>query len=216
MGRKKKHKQQKKTKFLQEIGKSPVPIPAGQQMVPPKGKGKKGITLKQITIIGSVLMVILILYFFLIDRDFFANDPSSKSIERIPFPAPKPSLKDEEVKFENFLGSEACASCHTEIYKMWEKSTHGQAGGSPNSIKIIGKFDGRERNFQDAAVTPYIDSDGNYMFRLQVDGLPDQTFKVEAVIGGGHMIGGGTQTYFTKFPDGTIRLIPFDFHRGEQ
>lgn len=137
-------------------------------------------------------------------------------VERINFPEMTPILKDTVVQFEDFVGSEACASCHEDIYRKWEVSTHGKAGGSPHSVDIIGKFDGKERKFIDGLVTPYIDADSNYMFSLKVDGLPDQTFKVEAVVGGGHMIGGGTQTFFTEFPDGTVRFLPFDFHRDGQ
>ncbi|MFQ5674290.1 MAG: tetratricopeptide repeat protein [bacterium] len=38
---------------------------------------------------------------------------------------------------------------------------------------------------------------------------------MKAVVGGGHLEGGGTQTYFTEFPDGSMRFLPFDFIRKE-
>jgi len=40
-------------------------------------------------------------------------------------------------------------------------------------------------------------------------------FKVDAVVGGGHMAGGGTQAFFTRWADGTLRFLPFDFIRKE-
>ena len=39
-------------------------------------------------------------------------------------------------------------------------------------------------------------------------------YEVIGVVGGGHIYGGGTQTYFGLFPDGTMRLLPFDYHPG--
>lgn len=153
------------------------------------------------------------------ESDFFSNLFSSKSsstVERIPFPVLEMVSHEDIVKFEDFLGSEACSSCHADIYNLWKESTHGKAGGSPESVNIIGNFDGKERVFKDAVLTPFVSDKGNYMFNLKAEGLPEKTFKVDGVVGGGHMIGGGTQSYFSKFPDGTIRMLPYDFHFKEQ
>src|SRR5690606_8433837 len=117
---------------------------------------------------------------------------------------------------EDFVGAEACSSCHSDIYSKWKTSTHGQAGGSPKDVKVIGYFDGIPRKFKDATLTPYRAENGDYMFNLKTVDLPEQTYRVDEVVGGGHMIGGGTQTYFSYFPDGTLRMLPFDFIRDEK
>jgi len=123
---------------------------------------------------------------------------------------------DLQINFEDFVGSTACKGCHVDVYTEWEKSTHAKAGGLPHADIIIGKFDGEERRFKDAILTPYVSDSGVYMFKLKTIGLPEQEFSVDGVIGGGHMIGGGTQTYFTRMQDGTFRMLPFDFIKNEQ
>lgn len=129
-----------------------------------------------------------------------------------PFP-PAKKLPRSEVHFEKFVGSEVCAECHVDIYNEWKQSTHGMAGGIPSAEKVIGRFDGRKRLYADGSVTP-LEEDGDYRFIVEWLG-EKREIKVDGVVGKGHMYGGGTQTYFSKFPDGTVRLLPFDFHRGD-
>ena len=44
-------------------------------------------------------------------------------------------------------------------------------------------------------------------------GSPELTVQVDGVIGGGHMLGGGTQGFVTHVADGTVRFLPFDYSR---
>src|SRR5438105_2052922 len=114
----------------------------------------------------------------------------------------------------DFAGSEACAKCHQKQYDLWKKSTHGQAGGKPGEAKVIARFDGQPLYFKDAVVTPTI-RNGEYIFSVEQEGLPRNEIKVYATVGGGHMYGGGTQSFFEKSADGTARFLPFDFIRRE-
>ena len=131
------------------------------------------------------------------------------------FPVVKP-YPAHEVARTDFVGAEVCGSCHREQYVQWEQSTHGKAGGMPDKVKIIAKFDGKPLVFKDALVTPLREGQSLY-FKVAPSGQPAFTIPVEAVVGGGHMVGGGTQTFFIKAADGTYRFLPFDFsrHRGE-
>jgi len=54
----------------------------------------------------------------------------------------------------------------------------------------------------------------NYSFKQK--GFQDEVIEVAAVIGGGHLYGGGTQSYFAEFPDGTLRFLPFDYSLHNQ
>jgi tetratricopeptide (TPR) repeat protein len=56
---------------------------------------------------------------------------------------------------------------------------------------------------------------GEFIFTVQRVGRPTVEFRVDGVIGGGHMVGGGTQGFVSRYPDGTIRFLPFDFVRRE-
>ena len=130
-----------------------------------------------------------------------------------PFP-PVKATESTQVEFEDFVGSKVCGECHDAVYDEWRQSTHGQAGGAPSEEMVIGRFDGQPRRYADATVTPLRDEKGDYRFIVDwMGGKKD--IKVDGVVGKGHMIGGGTQTYFSRFSDGTMRLLPFDFHRGD-
>ncbi|HIC73749.1 MAG TPA: tetratricopeptide repeat protein [Candidatus Marinimicrobia bacterium] len=127
------------------------------------------------------------------------------------------SIEDAtEVRFEDFLGSEVCKECHVEQYSLWRNSTHGQAGNEPEEAFIIGRFDGEPRHFADGFVTPTRREDGRFQFIVERSGFPRQVVKVDGVVGKGHMIGGGTQSYFSLFQDGTMRLLPFDYHKSAE
>src|ERR1043166_1161422 len=117
--------------------------------------------------------------------------------------------------FEDFVGSEAGAKCHEKQYKLWKESTHGRAGGDPREVKIIARFDGQPMRFKDASVTPRVNTQGEYQFVGEEPGLPPLVIGVDNVIGSGQMYGGGTQFFFHKFNDGTVRFLPFDFIRKE-
>ena len=117
--------------------------------------------------------------------------------------------------FDDFAGSEACARCHQEQYEKWNNSTHGRAGGKPTERTVIARFNGEPLQFRDAVITPTRAANGDYVFVVDADGSPRSVIKVFATVGGGHMMGGGTQSFFQQMPDGTVRFLPFDFIRRE-
>jgi Flp pilus assembly protein TadD len=133
----------------------------------------------------------------------------------IEFPPAGPPEADAAVSRSDFVGAEACASCHPAEYASWKPSTHGRAGGLPNPERVRGPFDGRPMRFRDAVVTPSRSSDGAYIFTVAQENRPRVVFRVDAVVGGGYMAGGGTQAAFSRFPDGTLRFLPFDYSQAE-
>jgi len=131
--------------------------------------------------------------------------------ERTPldFPAPPPTAV-ATVSREDFVGAEACADCHANEYNNWTASTHGRAGGVPGPDVVIARFDGAAIRFADATVTPRIQG-GTYEFVVRQDGFEEDSYRVDGVIGGAHMIGGGTQGFLTRVDDGTQRFLPWDW-----
>ncbi len=111
-----------------------------------------------------------------------------------------------------FAGAAACQSCHAEQFAAWRASTHGNAGGAPGAVRIIAPFNGAPMRFRDATVLPR-EQNGRFGFLVQRPGERDTLLTVHAVIGGGHMEGGGTQGFVTKQADGTLRFLPFDWSR---
>jgi len=131
------------------------------------------------------------------------------------FPAPLSIVRDTSAVFDDFIGSDECEECHKAEYDAWKASTHGNAGGMPGEVQIIAPFNGVPIRFSDAVVTPLTMADGKLAFRVEERNKAVQVFEVAGVVGGGHMVGGGTQAFFTGYPDGTVRFLPFDFIRQE-
>jgi tetratricopeptide (TPR) repeat protein len=114
-----------------------------------------------------------------------------------------------------FVGAEVCGECHEENYSAWSGSTHGRAGGPPGPESVIAPFDGTPIRFADAEVVPSVTSQGEYRFRVRREGRNDLVYRVDGVIGRGHMVGGGTQGFVSRQPDGTVRFLPFDYSQHE-
>jgi tetratricopeptide (TPR) repeat protein len=124
-------------------------------------------------------------------------------------------LASADLVYEDFAGAETCEECHETQYSAWLTSTHGRAGGNPTTDLIIARFDGSPIRFADAVVRPIIGPDSSYQFVVDQEGSDPVTMTVSGVIGGGHMVGGGTQGFVSEFSDGTVRFLPFDFIRRE-
>ncbi len=154
--------------------------------------------------LGAALAAALVL----VSRRGGARAPAS-------FPAPRPVSRAGEPRAADFVGAEVCASCHAPQYAAWRRSTHGRAGGPPGAAAVIAPFGGRPLRFADAVVAPAVTARGEYVFTVAQDGRPPERFRVDGVIGGGHMVGGGTQAFVSRYPDGTLRVLPFEFIRRE-
>jgi tetratricopeptide (TPR) repeat protein len=128
------------------------------------------------------------------------------------FPAPRQAAPRQLVSRADFVGAARCASCHRAEYDSWARSTHGRAGGAPSRNVVIAAFDGRPIRFSDAVVTPRVQG-GRYLFVVEQDGTAPRTLPVDGAVGGGHMAGGGTQGFVSRWPDGTWRFLPFDYSR---
>ena len=129
--------------------------------------------------------------------------------ELLAFPTPA-AIAPANTTPADFAGAEACAGCHADQYSAWSMSTHGRAGGAPGPDVVIAPFDGRPIRFADAMVTPRIRG-GTYEFVISQDGFPESAYRVDGVIGGAHMIGGGTQGFLSRWSDGTLRFLPWDW-----
>ena len=115
----------------------------------------------------------------------------------------------------DFAGAARCKECHVEQFSAWRASTHGTAGGTTTGtdrVPLIAPFDGKALRFRDATVIPG-QHNGVFTFTVQRSGERDTALTVHAVIGGGHMVGGGTQGFVTAYGDGTLRFLPFDWSR---
>jgi tetratricopeptide (TPR) repeat protein len=131
------------------------------------------------------------------------------------FPAPPAARPASQVQPDDFAGSQVCADCHAEQHAAWAGSTHGRAGGTPGPDIVIAPFDGAPIQFADGVVIPRVRA-GEYEFVVRQEGFDEAVFPVTGVVGGGHMLGGGTQGFFTSDRDGTERFLAFDWSRTDR
>jgi len=157
--------------------------------------------------VGSTLRVLLLAGLAFAIGACGDEDGPAPGVELPPYQALSSA---NQVDPADFLGSGACADCHQNEYDRWASSTHGRAGGAPPAFRVLAPFDGTPIIFADAVISPRIEGDGRYVFQVE---WQDSTIRleVEGVVGGGHMIGGGTQGFFTRLEDGTLRFLPFDW-----
>jgi tetratricopeptide (TPR) repeat protein len=129
-------------------------------------------------------------------------------------PPPRSRHHRDTIAFADFVGAQTCAPCHQGEYAAWARSTHAHAGGPPSPERLLATFDGTPIRFADAIVIPAVDH-GVYTFTVRQAGRAPRVLRVDGVVGGGHMVGGGTQGFVSRFPDGTLRFLPFDFIKRE-
>ncbi len=117
----------------------------------------------------------------------------------------------QKVEWAQFVGAQACASCHPEEYDAWGGSTHGQAGGWPNDETIIPKFDGEVLKFTNARVR--LSRDGSsYAFLVTRGKGMERRYTVDGVVGRGLIHGGGAQTFFTRGQHGRMLFLPLEYN----
>lgn len=158
-------------------------------------------------------MILLVTMIVMVWRSLRYSIPGPLGATTLPPPREAPPVS--RVSRADFVGAERCASCHADQFAKWAASTHGRAGGPPAADLVIAPFNGKPIRFRDAVVTPRVEA-GRYEFVVVRDDDSTEIVRVDGVIGGGHMVGGGTQGFVTKRSDGTMRFVPFDMVAARQ
>ncbi|GMG85816.1 tetratricopeptide repeat protein [Biformimicrobium ophioploci] len=80
---------------------------------------------------------------------------------------------------QEYVGSEACASCHMDTYKTWQGSHHQRAMAPPDAQSVRGIFDGREVPL-DGVTYRFEQQEGRYLI---TDVAQDKTWVVRYTFG---------------------------------
>ena len=184
----------------------PRPEARGQR---PEGSKARRLSRNQLVIIGGIVAVLAVGAALMI---LMPRPPLETSTE--PFPAPTQAAP-VAIAAADYVGTDRCAECHREVAEAWRGSTHAKAGGPPGQVDVIAPFDGTPIRFADAEVIPR-SSGGRFSFTVKQAGAPDRLLSIDGVVGGGHMEGGGTQGFLSRYADGTWRFLPFDYSRQKR
>ncbi len=141
------------------------------------------------------------------------SPPPTVSMAAFAPPTAATAVQQPGPTVDDFVGAAVCGECHADQLAAWQGSTHGRAGGPAGPETVIAPFDGTPIEFADATVIPAVSEDGVYTFTVRRPGRAEVGYTVDGVIGRGHMVGGGTQGFVSRVPDGTVRFLPFDYSR---
>lgn len=110
---------------------------------------------------------------------------------------------DIKKSFRNatFLGSKACASCHSEEYSEWQGSHHDLAMQIADSTTVLGNFNDQLFEWKNEATKFYKRGEKFFVNTEGPDG-ENQDFEVLYTFGVYPL-----QQYIVKFPDGAYQLL---------
>jgi tetratricopeptide (TPR) repeat protein len=161
---------------------------------------------------GAVILLLALAAVVLVHRaarhTTVSPPPAALAVLPPPQRPPAPSTG-----FADFVGADSCKGCHPAEYDAWAHSTHGRAGGAPTRERVLAPFGGQAIRFRDATVQPLVTASGAFEFQVRQPGRGVTVLRVDGVVGGGFMKGGGTQGFLSLAQDGTLRFLPFDYSR---
>jgi predicted CXXCH cytochrome family protein len=100
-----------------------------------------------------------------------------------------------------FVGTKACASCHTEAFENWQQSHHFHAMEEPDADSVLGDFN--DASFEHFGTTSrFFTRDGQYFVETDNASGELQTFPVAYTFGWYPL-----QQYLIGFPDGRLQAL---------
>jgi hypothetical protein len=103
----------------------------------------------------------------------------------------------------DYLGAEACAECHREIYDAWKRSPHGRSMAVASPDTVLADFGGPPATLADGTVSFVREGDAYFMDIASSRGSHERR-KVDVVLASGRQ----HQLYVTRTDDGGLTLLP--------
>ncbi|HTQ45297.1 MAG TPA: multiheme c-type cytochrome [Polyangiaceae bacterium] len=103
----------------------------------------------------------------------------------------------------DYVGADACAECHREIYDAWKRSPHGRAMAVASPSTVLADFGTRPATLADGTVSFAHEGDAYFMNIASSRGSHEKR-KVDLVLASGRQ----HQLYVTRTDDGGMKLLP--------
>lgn len=132
------------------------------------------------------------------------------------------SLESFTDKFDaDYIGSETCGECHTQIYPEWQRSPHANMTRKPARNTVVGDFndgswmlppEGRRTTGDDQPAAKMYQDDGKYLMALRHPVSNEFVpFEIEHVVGYQYR-----QVYVTREEGGVLRRLPLQWSTRRQ
>jgi predicted CXXCH cytochrome family protein len=115
-----------------------------------------------------------------------------------------------------YVGSQVCGECHSNIYPEWQRSPHANMTRDPSAVSVVGDFDGGSWMLPPEARRPLVDQepaakmyqrDGKYYMALRHPVSNEYVpFEIAHVIGYQYR-----QVYVTREAGGVLRRLPLQW-----
>lgn len=110
-------------------------------------------------------------------------------------------LGSEFIFAGDYIGDEACKSCHTQEHKEWSGSHHDLAMEEANSNTVLGDFNNATFNYN-GLVSTFFKKDGKFMVNTDGANGKLQDFEISYTFGVYPL-----QQYMVNFPDGKVQVL---------
>jgi predicted CXXCH cytochrome family protein len=107
----------------------------------------------------------------------------------------------------DFVGSEACQSCHQEAYAKWQASLHVQMTRPIAAATVLGDFSGRAAFTAHGRAYTFSRGSGAPTITVRAGDRPAETFRVDYTLGSKRF-----QGYLSTLPDGRMYVLPVFWH----
>ena len=132
------------------------------------------------------------------------------------------SLESFTDKFDaEYVGSETCGECHTQIYPEWQRSPHANMTREPSRASVVGNFDdgrwelppeGKRTTGDELPAAQMYERDGKYTMALRHPLSNEYVpFEIERVVGYQYR-----QVYVTREAGGVLRRLPLQWSTRRQ
>ncbi len=107
----------------------------------------------------------------------------------------------------DYLGSDACESCHTDAFARWKASLHIQMTRPVAEATILGDFSRGATLAAHGRSHQFSTRQGQLFVTTRASGRPDETHRVDYTLGSKRF-----QGYLSMLPDGRMYVLPVFWH----
>lgn len=116
------------------------------------------------------------------------------------FTRPARTTPSEQPIANDFVGEQACKSCHTAEYNDWQQSHHFMSMQPANDSTVLGDFN-QQTITADGVTSKFFKKDGKFFINTEADDGTSRDYEVKYIFGFTPL-----QQYLVEFPGGRMQV----------